>query len=297
VENPFEKYQYRPRTKSKTRSRARNAAARLIPSSSAGAFENPRPAAMLMQFLAASSPAPYLPPSKPFKPVSSFRRPSPPPPAPQPPPPAPPTNPLSSKLWLSSKLSPLPPTPTLPPPPPVPVEQPPPEPEEEEEKAPVRQEEFRQKGKVFVGNLPLWVKKPEIAEFFRQFGPLEKVELVRGHDDPERNVGFCFLYYGGDDPESAAERAVELDGAEFRGKSLTVRLDDGRKGRARAEERALWVQHGGRGEARSPWHKDREQACREFRRVLESQPENWQAVVSAFERIPKVASLTSSAFL
>lgn len=140
---------------------------------------------------------------------------------------------------------------------------------------------------MFVGNLPLWARKPEIAEFFRQFGPLEKVELVRGHDDPERNVGFCFLYYGGDDPEAAAGRAVEVDGVEFRGKLLTVRLDDGRKGRARAEERARWVEAGVVREARSPWHKDREDACREFRRVLESRPEDWQAVVSAFERIPK----------
>jgi RNA recognition motif-containing protein len=173
-----------------------------------------------------------------------------------------------------------------PPPPPPP---PPPEPEPGQEAAPPRQEDFRQKGKVFVGNLPLWARKPEIAEFFRQFGPLEKVELVRGHDDPERNVGFCFLYYGGDDPEAAAERAVEVDGAEFRGKSLTVRLDDGRKGRARAEERARWVEGGERRrEPRSPWHKGRDDACRDFRRVLESRPEDWQAVVSAFERIPKV---------
>jgi leucine-rich PPR motif-containing protein len=228
---------------------------------------------ILMQFLSlptASSPTPRL-----FKPVASsasFRRPSPPtPPAPKPSLPPPPANPLASKLWLTSKLSPPPPTP-------------PPEPE------PLRQEEFRQKGKVFVGNLPLWARKPEIAEFFRQFGPLEKVELVRGHDDPERNVGFCFLYYGGDDPEAAAARAVEVDGVEFRGKSLTVRLDDGRKGRARAEERARWVEAGVAREARSPWHKGREDACRQFRRVLESRPEDWQAVVSAFERIPKVVA-------
>lgn len=113
---------------------------------------------------------------------------------------------------------------------------------------------------------------------------------MRGHDDPERNVGFCFLYYGGDDAEAAAERAVEVDGVDFRGKSLTVRLDDGRKGKARAEERARWVDHGRRREARSPWHQGREEACREFRRVVESRPEDWQAVVSAFERIPKVAS-------
>jgi hypothetical protein len=74
-------------------------------------------------------------------------------------PPSPPTNPLSSKLYVWSKLSPLPP--------PIPVEQPPPEPEpEEEEKAPVRQEEFCQKGKVFIGILPLWEKKPKIIKFF-----------------------------------------------------------------------------------------------------------------------------------
>lgn len=248
-----------------------------------------------MQFLSlptASSPTP-----RPFKPVASsasFRRPSPPPPPPAPkpsPPPRPPTlpaNPLASKLWLTSKLSP-------PPPPPAPLQTaeepspPPPTPptEPEQEAPPLRQEDFRQKGKVFVGNLPLWARKPEIAEFFRQFGPLEKVELVRGHDDPERNVGFCFLYYGGDDPEAAAGRAVEVDGVEFRGKLLTVRLDDGRKGRARAEERARWVEAGVVREASSPWHKGREDACREFRRVLESRPEDWQAVVSAFERIPK----------
>lgn len=116
---------------------------------------------------------------------------------------------------------------------------------------------------------------------------------MRGHDDPERNVGFCFLYYGGDDADAAAERAVEVDGVDFRGRSLTVRLDDGRKGRARAEQRARWVNDGRRREPRSPWHEGRDEACREFRRVVESRPDNWQAVVSAFERIPKVWLLIS----
>lgn len=52
--------------------------------------------------------------------------------------------------------------------------------------------ELRDKTKIFVGNLPLWVKKEEICRFFRQFGPLKKVELIRGHDTPVRNVGYFF---------------------------------------------------------------------------------------------------------
>uniref|UniRef100_A0A453D9H5 RRM domain-containing protein n=12 Tax=Aegilops tauschii subsp. strangulata TaxID=200361 RepID=A0A453D9H5_AEGTS len=173
-----------------------------------------------------------------------------------------------------------------PPPPPV-------EPEEEEDVEDA-EGDFRQKGKVFVGNLPLRARKAEVAYFFRQFGPLDKVEFVRTHDDPERNAGFCFLYYAdadadaeGQGAEAAAERAAEVDGVDFRGRSLTVRLDDGRKGRARAEDRARWVDHGRGKEAPSPWHHGRDEACREFRRVVESRPEDWQAVVSAFERIPK----------
>jgi hypothetical protein len=70
----------------------------------------------------------------------------------------------------------------------------------------------------------------------------------------------------------------------------TVRLGDGRKGIARAEERARWIEAGVVREARSPWHKGREDVCCEFRRVLESRPEDWQVVVSAFERIPKVVA-------
>jgi hypothetical protein len=69
-----------------------------------------------------------------------------------------------------------------------------------------------------------------------------------------------------------------------------VRLDDGRKGRARAEERARWVEARVVREASSPWHKGREDACRKFRRVLESRPKDWQAAVSAFEPIPKVVA-------
>ena len=78
-----------------------------------------------------------------------------PPTTPLPPPHA---NPLASSLWPTSKLPPPPPTleTTEEPPPSPPPSSPPPE-------------DFRQKGKVFVGNLLLWARKPDIAEFFCQF--------------------------------------------------------------------------------------------------------------------------------
>lgn len=195
-------------------------------------------------------------------------------------------NPLSNKLFLSSKLSPPPP-----PPPPPPLQ---PEPECEPEPKPKPDpmpaaSKFVQKEKIFVGNLPLWIKKNEIAEFFRQFGPLKNVILVKGHDDSERNVGYCFVIFGGPTAEEAASKAVEADGVEFRGRVLTIRLDDGDRLRAREEERERWVRGEGSGrEYRSRWHEERDGAQRKFREVVESRPENWQAVVSAFERIPKV---------
>uniref|UniRef100_A0A1D1YML4 Pentatricopeptide repeat-containing protein At5g04810, chloroplastic n=1 Tax=Anthurium amnicola TaxID=1678845 RepID=A0A1D1YML4_9ARAE len=207
-------------------------------------------------------------------------------------PPAGSSNPLSNKLWLSSRLSPPPPLP-LPPPPPPPLHEAPEcdsaaaessGPDEPTPPAP----EFQQKGKIFVGNLPLWIKKNEVAELFRQFGPVKSVILIKGHDDPERNMGYCFVLYGGPTAADSAAKAVEFDGVEFHGRALTVRMDDGRRLQARAEERARWLAGGDEREYRSKWHEERDGACRRFRKVLETEPDNWQAAVSAFEKIKKV---------
>ena len=149
--------------------------------------------------------------------------------------------------------------------------------------------EFRQVGKIFVGNLPLWVKKPEVAAFFRQFGPIKNVILIKGHDDLERNLGYGFVVYDEPTAEKSAMKAVEFDGVEFHGRVLTVKLDDGRRLKTRAAERERWVEEGLDGrEHRSEWHSERDDSRKEFRKVLESQPENWQAVVRAFEKIKKV---------
>ena len=200
---------------------------------------------------------------------------------------------LTNKLWLSSQLSPPPP-----PPPPPPPQRPPQETIDDNEATVSSNSdtdgspeiEFRQEGKIFVGNLPHWVKKNEVAEFFRQFGPIKNVILIKGHNDTERNAGFGFVIYAGPTASGSAMKAEEFDGVEFHGRVLTVKLDDGRRLRGRAEERARWVQGYGV-EHRSKWHEERESSRKDFRKVLETEPENWQAVVQAFERIKKVLLL------
>lgn len=151
--------------------------------------------------------------------------------------------------------------------------------------------EFREKGKIFIGNLPTWVKKKELGEFFRQFGPIRNVILIKGHHETEMNKGFGFVIYGGSTAEKAAMKAVEFDGIEFHGRVLTVKLDDGRRMKAKSEERRRWVEGEDDVEYRSKWHEEREGSRNDFRKVLDTQPENWQAVVQAFERIKKVSWL------
>jgi len=100
-------------------------------------------------------------------------------------------------------------------------------------------------GKVFVGNLPYHVKREAVKEFFAQCGPVRDIIFVRSHDDPEKNKGYCFLFFGGPDPNAAAMRAAEeLDGADFFGKLLRVKIDDGRWERDRRAQRERWVESG-----------------------------------------------------
>lgn len=218
------------------------------------------------------------------------------------------SNPLSNKLWLTSKISPPPP----PPPPPLPTPPPPSPPELESDDEILEEEvddgegknsgsddrnQFRQPGKIFIGNLPGWVKKQEVSEFFRQFGPINSVILIRGHNDVSRNAGFGFVIYEGETAENSAMKAVEFDGVEFHGKVLTVKLDDGKRWREKRSEREKWLSGNDEKEYRSEWHEERDGSRKEFQKVLETEPENWQAVVRAFERVNKVDHLNFSIFL
>ncbi len=141
-----------------------------------------------------------------------------------------------------------------------------------------------------MGNLPNWIKKHEVAEFFRQFGPIKNVILIKSYGETERNAGFGFVIYGGTDAMAAksAVKAVEFDGVEFHGRVLTVKLDDGRRLKEKSEERVRYIEGYDRVEYRSNWHDERESSRRSLKKVLETEPENWQAVVRSFEKIKKV---------
>lgn len=204
---------------------------------------------------------------------------------------------LAAKLRLSSKLSPPPP-----PPPPPPQEETQFRDDSRRDTKPPKEEtrkpepEFRQDGKIFVGNLPTWIKKPEFEEFFRQFGPIENVILIKGHHEVEKNAGFGFVIYA---EEKSAMKAVEFDGVEFHGRVLTVKLDDGKRLKTKAEQRVRWVQEGeedAKMSNKSWWHQEREGSRRALQRILDTNGDNWQAVISAFEKINKVCSVFDLSF-
>eukprot|EP00252_Welwitschia_mirabilis_P004067 TRINITY_DN1423_c0_g1_i3.p1 TRINITY_DN1423_c0_g1~~TRINITY_DN1423_c0_g1_i3.p1 ORF type:complete len:901 (+),score=161.52 TRINITY_DN1423_c0_g1_i3:50-2752(+) len=148
-------------------------------------------------------------------------------------------------------------------------------------------EEFREKGKVFVGNLPVRATKREIAEYFRQFGPLKSVILIRAHNDPQKNAGFGFVIYGGPSAEEWAMKAVEFDGAEFQGRALTIKLDNGQRRKVLLAHRRKWIEGGDSCHFRSSWHEERFNASNHFRKILETHPDNWQMIVDAFCKINK----------
>ncbi|KAG6491507.1 hypothetical protein ZIOFF_046439 [Zingiber officinale] len=86
----------------------------------------------------------------------------------------------------------------------------------------------------------------------------------------------------------SAVRGVEFDGVEFHGRVLTVMLDDGSQQRARKEEKMNWVAGSDRREYKSKLHAETGNASNRFVKVLDTKPEDWQAVVSAFDKIPKL---------
>lgn len=125
----------------------------------------------------------------------------------------------------------------------------------------------------------MFIKKNEFAEYFRQFGPIKNVILIKAYNHTDSNLDFGFVIYGGPDAATFAIKSVEFDGVDFHGKILSIKLDDGRKSEARALERNMWVRENDGVEFRFKWHQHCETFGLHFKRNIRIWTDNWQAVV------------------
>lgn len=85
---------------------------------------------------------------------------------------------------------------------------------------------------IFVGNLPFTVSDLELDECFSQFGDVERATIVcdRG-TGASRGFGFIEM------SDSAAQAAIaELDGCDWGGRRVSVKVSEDRRARTRAEQ-------------------------------------------------------------
>lgn len=86
--------------------------------------------------------------------------------------------------------------------------------------------------RVFIANLQWEVQETELSEFFGSgCGPIREAIIVRDRETG-RSRGFGFISFQDRD---AMERALELDGYEFQGRPLSVKIAVPRLPRQHAE--------------------------------------------------------------
>ena len=74
--------------------------------------------------------------------------------------------------------------------------------------------------KLYVGNLPYSATEEGIETLFSQYGELESVTLIKDRDTG-RAKGFGFVEFVN---QADAEKALELDGKDFEGRTLKVNM-------------------------------------------------------------------------
>merc|ERR1719262_1717852 len=84
--------------------------------------------------------------------------------------------------------------------------------------------------KVFVGGLPFSASKMEVREKFEGCGEIDWLHMPR--DAKGRSRGIAFISYW--DQESL-DKALELDGAAFEGRTLKVNMSTAKPAKAAAE--------------------------------------------------------------
>ena len=75
---------------------------------------------------------------------------------------------------------------------------------------------------LYVGNLSWGTTWRELKHYFKQCGEVDRAEVAEGPDGTKRGFGLIRFHRAGD----AREAIERLDGAEFMGRVLEVRLDN-----------------------------------------------------------------------
>jgi RNA recognition motif-containing protein len=77
------------------------------------------------------------------------------------------------------------------------------------------------KSQLFVGNLPFSAQWQEVKDLFSEIGEVEHADVAVGHDGRSRGFGQVIMA----NLEDAQKAIVELNGADFNGRAIEVRLD------------------------------------------------------------------------
>lgn len=118
---------------------------------------------------------------------------------------------------------------------------------------------------VFVGGLPLSVEEAAVRMDFEEFGEIESLRLPLNEEGNAR--GMAFIVYKSKD---GVDKALALDGKEYRGQTLTVLIagqgeGKGKDGKGWAKDGKGWAKDGkgkgrdgkaGEGEGGKGWAKD-----------------------------------------
>ena len=81
--------------------------------------------------------------------------------------------------------------------------------------------------RLYVGNLPWRATDEDLRDLFGGYGSLKEVKLMVDRDTG-RSRGFAFVEF---DDGPAAGKALKLDGEDFMGRPLTVKVAEARQSR------------------------------------------------------------------
>lgn len=88
-----------------------------------------------------------------------------------------------------------------------------------------------QQNKLFVGNFPFTVEESDLRSLFSPYGEIEELALIIDRDTG-RPKGFAFITFA---TQQAAEKALEQNGKELKGRALNVNIatEKPKRGRGR----------------------------------------------------------------